>query len=130
MVGPPVRNGDHAELAGPDHRADDGSFMRCPLCAGPLTRRDADLFSCEVGHELSDVELRQAATARATVALWMAIEALGSEASALRRLAASEGDDGIFRAMAGQAEADERLLRELATSHDATTGDVEAALEL
>lgn len=92
--------------------------LRCPLCAGPLTAGDLDRFVCAVGHELSGKDLRQAANYRATVALWMAIEALRSEGEALRRLAGGAGDDPRWHAMADQADEDARLLRNIARLHD------------
>ena len=90
--------------------------MRCPLCAGPLREEAVDVFKCEVGHELDGEELQQAATARASVALWMAIEALDTEAQALRLLAATGAGDAP-PTLADQAEADARLLRKLALTH-------------
>ena len=90
--------------------------MRCPLCAGPLREEAVDLFKCEVGHELRGGELHQAATARASVALWMAIEALETEAQALRRLSAL-GDGEAAPTLADQAEADARLLRKISVAH-------------
>ena len=69
---------------------------------------------CAVGHGLSREELRQAANYRATLALWMAIEALRSEAQALRRLAPGVCDDPRWHAMADQADEDARLLHNLA----------------
>ncbi len=90
--------------------------MRCPLCAGPLREETVDLFKCEVGHELRGGELHQAATARASVALWMAIEALDTEAEALRRLSAVGVADAP-PTLADQAEADARLLRKISAAH-------------
>ena len=90
--------------------------MRCPLCAGPLREEAVDVFRCEVGHELRGGDLHQAATARASVALWMAIEALDTEADALRRLSASGAADAP-PTLADQAEADARLLRRISAAH-------------
>ena len=90
--------------------------MRCPLCAGPLREEAVDLFKCEVGHELRGGELHRAATARASVALWMAIEALETEAQALRLLSSSGAADAP-PALAEQAEADARLLRQISAAH-------------
>jgi GAF domain-containing protein len=90
--------------------------MRCPLCAGPLREESANLFTCEVGHQLRGDELHQAATSRASVALWMAIEALESEAVALRSLAERAPADGVAD-LAAHAEHDARLLRTLSTAH-------------
>lgn len=57
-----------------------------------------------------------AVTARVTRAFWMAIEALESEAEALRMLATmDEGDRRVE--LADQAEADARVLRELSSAH-------------
>ncbi len=86
--------------------------MRCPLCAGPLREEAVDVFKCEVGHELRGGDLHLAATARASVALWMAIEALETEAQALRLLSMSGAADAP-PTMAEQAEADARLLRKI-----------------
>lgn len=90
--------------------------MRCPLCAGPLREESVNLFTCEVGHQLRGEDLHKAATSRASVSLWMAIEALDSEASALRALAGTTTDDGIDD-LADQAERDAQLLRALSTAH-------------
>ena len=90
--------------------------MRCPLCAGPLREEAVDLFKCEVGHELRGDDLHLAATARASVALWMAIEALETEAEALRRLSTS-GAAEAPPTLAEQAEADARLLRKSSAAH-------------
>ena len=90
--------------------------MRCPLCAGPLREEAVDLFKCEVGHELRGDDLHLAATARASVALWMAIEALETEAHALRLLSASGATDAP-PTLADQAEADARLLRKISAAH-------------
>ena len=90
--------------------------MRCPLCAGPLREEAVDLFKCEVGHELRGDDLHLAATARASVALWMAIEALESEALALRLLSTTGATDAP-PTMAEQAEADARLLRKISAAH-------------
>lgn len=90
--------------------------MRCPMCAGPLHEEAANVFRCEVGHELVGDELQNAATSRASVALWMAIEALETEASAFHAVA-DRADMSDMREMAEQAERDARLLRELSTAH-------------
>lgn len=104
--------------------------MHCPLCAGTLTQQDADLFTCDVGHELSTGASRRQATTRATVALWMAIEALGTEATALRGLVKSGGDGAVLESMAAQADEDARLLRELARAHTPAVSDAATALDL
>ena len=97
--------------------------MRCPLCAGPLREEAADLFKCEVGHELDGEELHLAATARASMALWMAIEALETEAEALRVMTAHGLDRGDGdQDLADRAAADARMLRELASEHVPTDG--------
>ena len=74
------------------------------------------MFKCEVGHELHGEELHRAATARASVALWMAIEALETEAQALRLLSTS-GPGDAPPTLADQAEADARLLRKISAAH-------------
>jgi hypothetical protein len=107
-----------APSPGAQSRPHSDSDLRCPLCAGPLAEENLDHFVCAVGHGLSRDELRQAANYRATVALWMAIEALRSEAEALRRLTAGAGDDPRWRAMADQADEDADLLRNIARLHD------------
>jgi transcriptional regulator with GAF, ATPase, and Fis domain len=91
--------------------------MRCPLCAGPLHEEAANIFRCEVGHEIAGDDLQNAATSRASVALWMAIEALETEATALRSVYERSGI-GETAEMAEQAERDARLLRELSTAHE------------
>ena len=88
--------------------------MQCPLCAGPLHIEQADEFACERGHRLGGEALAEAAAARVTIAFWMAIEALESEAEALRVLAADHGGD---EELAEQAADDARVLRDLASAH-------------
>jgi hypothetical protein len=88
--------------------------MQCPLCAGPLHLENPDLFACERGHQLQGAELARAAAERTTIAFWMAIEALETEAEALRILAAADGGD---TELAGQAAEDAKLLRDLASAH-------------
>ena len=108
--------------------SDDDPPMWCPLCAGPLTEEDLDRFVCAVGHTLSRDELRRAANERANMALWMAIEALGSEAKALRRLAGDGGgNDRRWTGMADQADEDARLLRGIADAHHPLLGPEEPA---
>lgn len=91
--------------------------MTCPLCGGPLRREALNRFACEVGHHLSGDDLQDAATHRATVALWMAISALETEAELLRSLAADERGARLYK-QADEAEKDARLLRDLAAIHD------------
>jgi hypothetical protein len=88
--------------------------MQCPLCAGPLTLEDPQRFACRRGHQLTPTQLEQAAGARVSVALWMAIEALESQAEALRimGMASDEVPD-----LAAQADADARILREVVRAH-------------
>ena len=90
--------------------------MQCPLCAGPLHIRDLDRFACERGHEVGANDLRVTTQARVTVAFWMAIEALQTEAEALRALAAAGHPDGTVE-LADQADKDAMLLREVASAH-------------
>jgi hypothetical protein len=89
--------------------------MRCPLCSGPL-HLDATKFVCEREHELSGPELEAAATTRASIAMWMAIEALETEAEALRLLA-STGQSLASEELAARAEKDALMLRTLTTAH-------------
>lgn len=62
--------------------------------------------------------MRVAASNRVLVALWMAIEALETEAQALRLSAtlARDGEDDVV-GLAAQAERDAEVLRKLAGSH-------------
>ena len=103
--------------------------MRCPLCGGPLHVEDGALFVCERGHQIPAGRLHLTAGTRVTVALWMAIEALESEAEALRALATfGSGDgDGTLR-LAEAAEDDARLLRQLAGKHVPMESDGEVAV--
>jgi hypothetical protein len=100
--------------------------MHCPLCGGPLHVEDPDHFLCERGHELNPDELQVAATQRATHALWMAIAALESEASALRTVAGMR-KDARSEELAGQAEKDAQLLRDLTRAHIPPGQDAEEA---
>jgi hypothetical protein len=88
--------------------------MQCPLCAGPLHIEQADQFACERGHRLGGEALAEVAAARVTIAFWMAIEALESEAEALRVLS---GDHGGDEELAAKAADDARVLRDLASAH-------------
>lgn len=93
--------------------------MQCPLCGGPLHIENPDSFRCERGHELSNDGLAQSAASRVTMAFWMAIEALDSEAESLRILASEHGgDDGL----AAQAAKDAQVLRAMAGAHLAPVG--------
>src|SRR3954453_16644651 len=100
--------------------------MQCPLCGGPLHVERNDQFLCERGHELTTAEMEVAATQRATHALWMAIAALESEASALRTVAGIR-NDARSEELAAQAEKDAQVLRELTRSHVPPGQDVEEA---
>jgi hypothetical protein len=93
--------------------------MKCPLCGGPLHIDRADQFACERGHRVQGGELAETAAARVTMAFWMAIEALESEAAALRLLAAEQGGN---EQLAEQAADDARVLREMAAAHLAPLG--------
>jgi|SRR4051794_26590369 hypothetical protein len=88
--------------------------MECPLCGGPLHIEVPERFVCERGHSLPGSELAASAASRVTIAFWMAIEALESEAEALRVL--SDGD-GADNELARQAAEDARVLRDMAGAH-------------
>jgi hypothetical protein len=90
--------------------------VECPLCGGPLHVEGEGRFLCERGHDLAADDMRTAANQRATHALWMAITALESEASALRTLAGIR-DDAASAGLAEQAERDALVLRELTRAH-------------
>jgi hypothetical protein len=92
-------------------------MMQCPLCAGPLHLEDGLVFECERGHQMDADQGRVAANGRVTTALWMAIEALETEATVLRTLVSAGGSDGDGSALADQAEADARLLRKITVAH-------------
>ena len=93
--------------------------MKCPLCNGPLHIDQAEKFACERGHQVQGDELAETAAARVTMAFWMAIEALESEAAALRLLSADQGGDSH---LPEQAADDARVLRTMATAHLAPLG--------
>ena len=66
---------------------------------------------------MSPDDVRRMASARLTMALWTAIEALECQAETLRTLAAEgHGKPGTVE-LADQAEGDARLLREIAGVH-------------
>jgi hypothetical protein len=71
-------------------------------------------FACERGHRLHKAELARSVEARVTMAFWLAIEALETEAATLRLLAAVDGDN---EELAEQAADDARLLRKMASAH-------------
>lgn len=87
--------------------------MQCPLCGGPLHIEQADQFACERGHQVRGAALAETAATRVTIAFWMAIEALETEAAALRVLAADHGGD---EELADQAAEDAQILRDLASA--------------
>lgn len=82
--------------------------VRCPLCGGPAREADGR-FACEVGHEVDGDTMRDATDARLAEALWMAIEALDSEAEVQRLL----GQEPFAAQAAEQAQ----LLRDFARLH-------------
>jgi hypothetical protein len=94
-------------------------LMQCPLCGGPLHIERAELFACERGHELNGDELTRAVASRVTMAFWLAIEALETEAEALRVLSDGQGSN---EQLAHQAVDDAQVLRKLATAHLAPLG--------
>lgn len=96
--------------------------MQCPLCGGPLHIENPETFRCERGHELHGVALAENAATRVIVAFWLAIEALESEAEALRLLGAEHGGDPD---LAAQASDDALLLRKMAGAHLAPVSDGE-----
>ena len=87
--------------------------MQCPLCGGPLRLDHPDTFVCERGHQLVGDGMRSASGNRLSMALWMAIEALETEAQMLRVLGGGAADQDD---LADRASADARLLRELAST--------------
>ena len=93
--------------------------MPCPLCGGPLHIQPPDQYACERGHQLGETQLAEAAAARVTMAFWMAIEALESEAEALKLLSARAGGDDE---LAERAAEDAQVLRGLASAHLAPLG--------
>ena len=95
--------------------------MQCPLCSGPLQLDDARRFVCERGHDLGRAELERAAESRVSMALWMAIEALESQARALTIIAGTGDGGGGAAEHAEQAEADARILRQVVQAHAAET---------
>lgn len=82
---------------------------------------EAERVVCERGHEMAPQQLQAAALHRVTIALWMAIEALETEAQALQVLAASGRGDGSA-ALAEQAEKDALVLRTLVNTHTGAAG--------
>jgi hypothetical protein len=94
--------------------------MQCPLCGGPLHLENPDRFVCARGHALAGSELAESTASRVMMAFWMAIEALDSEAEALRILAARDGGSDE---LASQAAKDAQLLRELASARLTPQGE-------
>lgn len=91
--------------------------MTCPLCGGPLHVDDVGRFACERQHAMDPDQMRVAASARVSSALWLSIEALQSEAEALRILASRGASADGLTEQAEQAEKDALLLRGLAAAH-------------
>jgi len=91
--------------------------MSCPLCGGPLHVADAGQFVCERTHAMDAQQLQVATASRVTLALWSSIEALQSEAEALRAIAVAGHGDGSTSELAAQADKDALVLRELVLAH-------------
>ena len=86
--------------------------VHCPLCNGPL-HQEADVFVCVIDHKATPADVIRHTEARLAEALWMAIEALDSEAMMLRLL--SDSPDAAK--LAADAEAQGELLREFGSRH-------------
>jgi hypothetical protein len=93
--------------------------MQCPLCGGPLHLENPERFICARGHELAGADLAQSVASRVSIAFWMAIEALDSEAEALRVLSP---ENGANDQLAAQAAEDASVLRKMASAHLAPLG--------
>jgi hypothetical protein len=94
-------------------------LMQCPLCGGPLHLENPEQFRCARGHELAGADLAQSVASRVSIAFWMAIEALDSEAEALRVLSP---ENGANDQLAAQAAEDASVLRKMAGAHLAPLG--------
>ena len=81
--------------------------LHCPLCNGPL-RQEGDMFACVIDHKSTSAEVVRHTELRLAEALWMAVEALDSEAMMLRLL--SDSPDAVQ--LAADAEAQRELLRQ------------------
>ena len=85
--------------------------MQCPMCASTLHLEHPDRYVGPHDHLLAGEELERAAAVRVTVAFWMAIDALESQAEALRAVGRSDSE---HLRLADQADDDARVLRDLA----------------
>ena len=86
--------------------------MRCPLCSGPVLDEGPTQLRA-IGHSVEFADTGRSMDARLAEALWMAIEALDSEAEVLRMVNASDDAPG----MAAEAERQAQLLRDFAKRH-------------
>jgi hypothetical protein len=90
------------------------TVLHCPLCNGPLHTEESGLV-CTIGHRVEIEDAIRHTNARLAEAMWMAIEALDSEAMTLRLLS-TEPD---AERMADDAEQQAQLLRAFSRRHHA-----------
>ena len=84
--------------------------MHCPLCGGPVEATDPDAFACAVGHVVASEALERHAELRLAEAMWMAIEALESEAEVLEATGTGGAGTGFAADARGQASGARRRL--------------------
>ena len=87
-------------------------MLHCPLCDGPVHEEEPGRYACAIDHEVGREALERHADLRLAEALWMAIEALDSEAEVLRVVG-----DGQSAGLADDAEKQAAILREFARRH-------------
>jgi uncharacterized Zn finger protein (UPF0148 family) len=87
--------------------------VHCPMCGGPVHEEAPGVFVCVVDHEVTGQELGETAEHRLRQAMWMAIEALDSEATVLRLLSPTSEAEAYAR----DAEEQSELLRQFARRH-------------
>lgn len=68
-------------------------MLTCPICAGPLHVQDPERVFCDRGHEMTSDDAARRLNHRLQEALWMALNALETEAEMWRSVAELDGSD-------------------------------------
>ena len=87
-------------------------MLTCPICFGPLHFEDPDNVACERGHGQSTEEAITRINDRLQASLWMALNALDTEASMWAALAESNGSTDAAEHR-DRAESEAALLRDV-----------------
>ena len=68
-------------------------MLTCPICSGPLHLKNPDGAFCDRGHDMTSEQAAEALNRRLTEALWMALNALETEAEMWRSVAEVNGSE-------------------------------------